>query len=59
VRKALEDEGFDLVGTGSYEREGASFADLADALTSALAILKAMPGGGKVDHVWTYVDRST
>jgi hypothetical protein len=58
VRATLQDEGFIRIGTNSYEISGASFDDIADCVIAAFGILKKMPGGGSVDHVWSYVDRS-
>lgn len=56
VRKTVEQAGFERRGTGSWEADGPGTSDLIDALQQALDDLRAAPGGGRVDHVWIYLD---
>lgn len=56
VRSQLEEAGFDRLGTASTECDDALEADLFNALRDLLDVLGRRPGGGKLDHLWVYLD---
>ncbi len=56
ARKVLEDAGFDKIGTASYEVDGPSQEDIIAALDATLQILRSLPGGATLDHLWVYLD---
>ncbi len=52
----LQQAGFERVGTASYEVDGAPMRHLVAALRDALDVLERPIGGGRLDHLWVYVD---
>jgi hypothetical protein len=55
----LQDNGFDRVGTASYDVEGMNTDSIVEVLQDLLAIFRNPPGGGELDHLWIYVDQPT
>jgi hypothetical protein len=52
----LEDAGFAKIGTASFEADVPDQEALVDALSRLLVILRNPPGGGRLDHLWIYLD---
>jgi hypothetical protein len=58
ARAALElDSAFHRIGTGSYESHS-SASQLLHRIEHLLQVLREMPGGGDLDHLWVYLDDS-
>jgi hypothetical protein len=56
ARSALQEGGFEKIGTGSFEADGITMPGAISALADLLTVLLDPPGGGTVDHLWVYVD---
>lgn len=56
VRKRLRESGFDRTGTGSAEATDLSTASAIGGIEDALDVMLHPPGGGRLDHVWVYID---
>ena len=58
IRKELEYFGADRIGTGAYELETPDLEALIAAMQDTLETLKHPSGGGRVDHIWLYLDHT-
>ena len=56
IRTLLENNGFDRVGTASYDADEMGTDQIVAALGELLQVLENPPGGGHLDHLWIYVD---
>lgn len=57
ARAALEvNSAFHKVGTGAYEARGPDESEIISRLGHLLEVLKERPGGGRLDHLWIYLD---
>jgi hypothetical protein len=54
--KVLKDAGFDRIGTASWEGDIPDQGAVVDALQKLVTILRDPPGGGRLDHLWIYLD---
>jgi len=57
IRTLLQDNGFDKIGTASYDADGMAAVQIVAVLRELLPILEAPPGGGQLDHLWIYLDQ--
>ena len=57
IRDLLQDKGFDKIGTASFDTDGMDTASIVAVLRELLPILETPPGGGRLDHLWIYVDQ--
>lgn len=56
ARKILESAGFEKIGTASFEALDVDQAILLAALAQLTNLFANPPGGGRVDHLWVYLD---
>lgn len=56
LRKLLEAEGMQRIGTGAYEGDFPDEVEAMDAVTVALDFLRSLPPRYSLDHLWVYVD---
>jgi hypothetical protein len=59
IRNFLRDSGFVRVGTASWEITEEPLPALMEKLQSVMTELKDLPEGGKLDHLWIYIDESS
>ncbi len=55
IRNALEDAGFQKIGTSSYEADAVDTGSIIAALQVLLTQLDQLPDGA-IDHLWIYLD---
>jgi hypothetical protein len=55
VRKILTDAGFERRGTGSWELDGATSAEVGRALKEVFEVVEGLDPK-VLDHIWTYCD---
>jgi hypothetical protein len=56
AKSALEQVGFESIGTSSYEADNPNQTVLVDGLRQALDIFEHAPAGVSLDHLWIYLD---
>lgn len=58
VRRMLEDQHADRIGTGAFELEDPDLEFVLSMMQDVLERMKAPRGGGHLDHFWLYIDRT-
>lgn len=56
IRGTLESHGFTRSGTGCFRADNIPLSEATQAIAEVMLIASNPPGGGILDHIWTYID---